>query len=56
MKEYMFKNIYNKIIIRSLMEYLAGIEGLAPLCMPGTSYLLFNELKYSYKRAHKLPK
>ena len=38
------------------MEFLVGIEGLAPLSMSGTRHLLVNELKYSLKRTNKLPK
>ena len=52
----MSKNIHNKVTIRSLMEFLAGIERLAPLSIRETRHLLVNKLKYSYKKAHRLPK
>ena len=54
--EFMKKNLSNKITIQSLKEHLETIEGLHPLSKSGTRYLLVKILKYSYKKAHRLPK
>ena len=55
-KEYLDKNWAAKITIQLLRNYLNRREDLENLSTTGVYYLLRRILKYSYKKAHRLPK
>ena len=49
-------NAVKNIIIKLLMEYLED-NGLLPiLSLAGANHLIKKILKYSFKKAHKIPK
>ena len=55
-QEYLGKNWATKITIQLLRSYLNRREDLESLSMTEVYYLLQKVLKYSYKKAHRLPK
>ena len=55
-KEFLMNNYLNKITLESLRSHLNDWDNLAKLSKSGVYYLLTWVLKYSYIRAHLLPK
>ena len=54
--EFLMKNYFSKITLESLRNHLNDWDNLAKLSKSGVYYLLNWVLKYSYTRAHLLPK
>ena len=55
-KAYMQQHSTSKITVESLHKYLKDAWSESELSKSGTLFLMKKILRYSYKRAHKLPK
>lgn len=55
-RDYLYQNSHKKITIRNLQRHLEGMEELKRLSRAGVYYLLTKVLRFSYKKAHSLPK
>ena len=55
-REFMNKNFKTKTSVGLLKNYLDGIEDLPTLSKSGLYHLLTKIIKFSYKKAHLIPK
>lgn len=55
-KSYLVKNSANRVTVALLHEHLNSINELPKLSKSGVYYLLKKVLKFSHKKAHKIPK